>query len=95
MSCTEIRATNVGRIVGIGGRDVPRTVAKLTALKLGRALPAGMYADGAGLYLQVTGTGAKSWIYRFTLRGKAREMGIGSLSAVSLARRQGQSQGVS
>ena len=74
---------------------MPRTVAKLTALKLGRALPAGMYADGAGLYLQVTGTGAKSWIYRFTLRGKAREMGIGSLSAVSLARRQGQSQGVS
>src|SRR5262245_5314553 len=44
-----------------------------------------MYADGAGLYLQVTGTGAKSWIYRFSLAGKAREMGLGSLSVVSLS----------
>jgi integrase len=62
-----------------------RTVGKLTALKVARDLPAGMYADGAGLYLQVTGAGAKSWIYRFSLHGKAREMGLGSLAAVSLA----------
>ena len=62
-----------------------KTVGKLTALKVGRALTAGMYADGAGLYLQVTGTGAKSWMYRYSIRGKAREMGLGSLSAVSLA----------
>ena len=44
-----------------------------------------MYADGVGLYLQVTRAGAKSWIYRFSLAGKAREMGLGSLSAVSLS----------
>jgi integrase len=62
-----------------------RTVGKLTALKVGRPLKPGMYADGAGLYLQVTGAGAKSWIFRFSLHGKAREMGLGSLSAVSLA----------
>jgi integrase len=62
-----------------------RTVGKLTALKVGRHLTPGMYADGAGLYLQVTGAGAKSWIFRFSLHGKAREMGLGSLSAVSLA----------
>jgi integrase len=48
-------------------------------------LPAGMYADGAGLYLQVTSKGAKSWIYRFSLHGKPREMGLGSLTAVGLA----------
>jgi hypothetical protein len=29
-------------------------------------------------------SGAKSWIYRFMLRGKAREMGLGSISAISL-----------
>jgi integrase len=40
---------------------------------------------GGGLYLQVTGTGAKSWIYRYMLRGREREMGLGSLLAVSLA----------
>ncbi len=62
-----------------------KTVGKLTALKVGRNLPAGMYPDGAGLYLHVSASGAKSWIYRYSLRGKAREMGIGALSAVSLA----------
>jgi len=62
-----------------------RTVGKLTALKVGRVQKPGMYPDGAGLYLQVTGAGAKSWIFRFSLYGKAREMGLGSLSAITLA----------
>jgi integrase len=63
-----------------------RTVGKLTALKVSRRLRPGMYADGAGLYLQVSGgAGAKSWIYRFSLHGRAREMGLGSLSALSLS----------
>lgn len=44
-----------------------------------------MYPDGAGLYLQVTGENAKSWLFRYSLRGKAREMGLGSLRKVSLA----------
>jgi len=48
-----------------------------------------MYADGDGLYLQVTvtsrdGEPAKSWIYRYMLRGRSREMGLGRLSTVSL-----------
>jgi hypothetical protein len=62
-----------------------RVIGRLTALKVSRAIKSGMYADGGGLYLQVTGTGAKSWIYRYMLRGKEREMGLGSLSAVCLA----------
>jgi len=48
-----------------------------------------MYADGAGLYLQISGDGerviAKSWIYRFTLRGRTREMGLGSATTFGLA----------
>jgi integrase len=35
--------------------------------------------DGGGLYLQVTVNGAKSWLFRFTLAGKAREMGLGTV----------------
>jgi integrase len=62
-----------------------RVIGRLTALKVSRAIKPGMYADGGGLYLQVTGTGAKSWIYRYMLRGREREMGLGSLSAVCLA----------
>lgn len=44
-----------------------------------------MYPDGGGLYLQVTESGAKSWIFRFMLNGRAREMGLGPLHAVSLS----------
>jgi integrase len=62
-----------------------RQIGRLTALAVSRAKAAGMYADGGGLYLQVTAAGARTWIYRFTLRGRTRDMGLGSLSAVSLA----------
>lgn len=44
-----------------------------------------MYPDGAGLYLQVSPGGTKSWIYRFMLAGRAREMGLGPLHTVPLA----------
>lgn len=39
----------------------------------------GMHVDGNGLYLNVTRKGAKSWIFRYQLGGKRREMGLGSL----------------
>ena len=45
----------------------------------------GMYHDGGGLYLQVSAGGAKSWIFRFMLDGRAREMGLGPLHAIPLA----------
>lgn len=62
-----------------------RGINRLTALVVTRAKKPGMHPDGGGLYLQVTKSGAKSWIYRFMLKGKARHMGLGPLSAVSLA----------
>ncbi len=43
----------------------------------------GMHADGNGLYLRVQASGAKSWIFRFQLKGKRREMGIGTLDMKS------------
>ena len=36
-------------------------------------------ADGGGLHLQIANGGTKSWLYRFTLNGKSREMGLGPL----------------
>jgi integrase len=62
-----------------------KTVNQLTAKKVEKLSTPGMYADGAGLYLQVTGEEAKSWLFRYSLRGKAREMGLGPLRKVSLA----------
>ena len=43
----------------------------------------GMHADGGGLYLRVQASGAKSWIFRFQLNGRRREMGIGTLDMKS------------
>src|SRR6185437_15697791 len=41
--------------------------------------------DGGGLYLQIAHTGSKSWVYRFSLNGRERFMGLGSAALVSLA----------
>jgi integrase len=54
----------------------------LTELKIKNA-KAGYYLDGDGLYLQVSKSGAKSWIYRYQLNGRRREMGLGSLADIS------------
>lgn len=45
----------------------------------------GLYADGGGLYLQVSIGGSKSWIFRYKRDGKVRDMGFGGWPAVSLA----------
>jgi len=44
----------------------------------------GLYADGGGLYLQIAKGGSKSWIFRYTLAGRPRKMGLGSAITVSL-----------
>ena len=62
-----------------------RRVRILTAKQVERETRPGYYFDGAGLYLQIAKGGSKSWILRYTLNGKAREMGLGSLVTFSLA----------
>jgi len=62
-----------------------RTIEKLTALAVNRAKEPGYYGDGGGLYLQVSKTGTKSWIFRYVRAGKERQMGLGPLHTVSLA----------
>lgn len=44
----------------------------------------GTYEDGDGLRLVVKSTGRKSWLLRFQLAGRRREMGLGSYPEVSL-----------
>jgi integrase len=60
---------------------------KLTALRVTKAKP-GMHADGGGLYLRVGASGAKgakSWIFRYSVDGKERYLGLGSAASVKLA----------
>src|SRR5262249_13777834 len=45
----------------------------------------GYYGDGGGLFLQVSASGAKSWVFRFKEIGRLREMGLGPTHTVSLA----------
>jgi Arm DNA-binding domain len=58
---------------------------RLTARKVATATKPGLLADGCGLWLRVGRSGSKSWVFRYMLNGKAREMGVGGLAKVSLA----------
>lgn len=60
-----------------------RTLNKLSALAVKNA-GAGRYADGGGLWLIKREDGGGQWVLRFTIHGRRREMGLGSISEVSL-----------
>ena len=62
-----------------------RTTHRLTALKAASIKAKGLHADGNGLYLSVTATGTKSWIYRYATEGRLRDMGLGSYASITLA----------
>ena len=67
---------------------MPRKLSNaLTSLTVKNAKP-GRHADGGGLHLLVKESGARSWVYRFMLKGKARDIGLGAASGpetISLA----------
>ena len=50
----------------------------LTTRLVATLTEAGRYGDGKGLYLQVTPTGARSWLLRYERSGRERAMGLGS-----------------
>lgn len=66
-------------------------IERLKSLVISRTLKRGYYADGGGLYLQVSANGNKSWVFRYRVRSpdptkrRLREMGLGSYNAVTLA----------
>lgn len=62
-----------------------RTLNKLSAILVSKLSSPGYYGDGGGLWLQISGSGSKSWVFRFVLAGRAREMGLGAAHTVSLA----------
>lgn len=63
----------------MGGRAIARTVGKLSAAAEKSAARLGYYSDDGGLYLQVSTTGAKSWVFRYKVSSKLYEMGLGPL----------------
>lgn len=67
---------NTGDRGNLMGKLNPKQVENLTE--------PGTYEDGDGLRLVVKPTGRKSWLLRFQLAGRRREMGLGSFPEVSL-----------
>lgn len=61
-----------------------RSQNRLTDVKVRREREPGVYPDGAGLHLQVTSSDAKSWIFRFMLNRRDREMGLGPYPLISV-----------
>lgn len=59
-------------------------VGKLTSMAVSKTQAPGLYGDGGCLWLQVT-PGGKSWTFRFSIRGRVREMGLGSVATFSLS----------
>ncbi|SOU10824.1 tyrosine-type recombinase/integrase [Xanthomonas arboricola] len=63
---------------------MPRPINRLSARTVQTVTKEGYHADGGGLYLLVKASGAKSWVLRYRLAGRLREMGLGSTALVTL-----------
>jgi len=63
-----------------------RTIHRLKAVAVAQMNKPGLYADGGGLYLQITPAGVRSWLFRYMRNGKARGMGLGPLHTITLSK---------
>ena len=61
---------------------------RLSSVKVKNA-KVGMHCDGGGLYLQCTkgadGSVRRSWLFRYAIKGRERQMGLGPVDEVGLA----------
>ena len=64
--------------------DRGNQMGKLNPKQVENLTEPGTYEDGDGLRLVVKPTGRKSWLLRFQLAGRRREMGLSSFPEVSL-----------
>jgi hypothetical protein len=56
------------------------TLHRLTVKAIDNASKPGDYADGGGLYLQLSAWHTKSWVLRYRVHRRQRAMGLGGLS---------------
>lgn len=65
------------------GTPVARALNRLTARGVAAAKP-GYHADGGGLFLRVSDSLSRSWVFRYSRNKRPREMGLGSALTVTL-----------
>ncbi len=58
---------------------------KLNAKQAQNLKDAGRHSDGDGLYLYISKTGSKSWVYRYSINKRTRDMGLGAYPDLSLS----------
>ena len=63
-----------------------REINRLSARTVATLKEPGRHSDGGGLYLVVDKSGAKRWAYLFRWEGKLKEMGLGGVISVPLAK---------
>lgn len=68
------------------GVNVPKKAKELSAYQVKRFKDAGLYAVGgvAGLHLQITDRGARSWILRVVIGARRRDLGLGGYPDTTL-----------
>jgi hypothetical protein len=65
--------------------EMPKKVSfRLTAVAIKKRSKPGLIADGGNLYLQVSESGSKSWVFRYRLGGRNRAHGLGAVDVLSL-----------
>lgn len=74
---------STGRVHGWVGMGLK--INRLAARWVVTVTELGYDPDGGGLYLQVTASGAKSWVFRYRFEGRHPEMGLGPLHVIGLA----------
>ncbi|MCB1406495.1 MAG: DUF4102 domain-containing protein, partial [Rhodobacteraceae bacterium] len=86
LRCRDIRARQGEGLGEVTTPEHRNRTRGLTAVQVRNAGP-GKHHDGtgAGLFLRVDPTGGRFWVQRLTIRGKRREIGLGSYPLISLA----------
>ena len=60
-------------------------IGKLSATKVEKTKGPAILHDGAGLYMRIAASGARSWVLRYQIDGKRRDMGLGPYPLFGLA----------
>lgn len=82
----------MGMEVGISGHEwvrrrleVGRALNRLSAREVATLKDVGRHADGGGLYLRISASGGRSWVFMSTVDGKRTEVGLGAARSLTLA----------
>src|SRR6516164_2966411 len=74
-----------GKINWADSRAMAKKAAGLSARRVQSVKTPGMLADGGGLYLKIAPSLSKSWIFRYQVAGRRRDLGLGSANTFGLA----------